>query len=322
MTIKEAILKTLEDLKNPITHRNIYENIISMNYYNFGDAKTPEQTVSALLGDFIRKGDTRVKRIKGESNYYLYYLSKYENDLVLNKTKKKQSTIKVKKYNGSYNERDLHLLFSTYLSSKNTLNKTIFHEQSNSNDNHQKWIHPDMIGIKFSSFETDETQRLIRSLNSVDTFKLSSYELKKEIRTDYELKKSYFQAVSNSSWANYGYLVAFEINSSLLDEMERLNESFGIGIIELRANPFESKILFSSKYKELDFKTIDKLCYINKDFKKYIELIEEILTADKKNINRIKKELQEFSDKNLENETEIKKYCLEKGIPFENDLNE
>ena len=179
-----------------------------------------------------------------------------------------------------------------------------------------------MIGIKFSSFETDEAQRLIRSLNSVDTFRLSSYELKKEIRTDYELKKSYFQSVSNSSWANYGYLVALEINSSLMDEMERLNESFGIGIIELKANPFESKILFPSKYKELDFKTIDKLCYINKDFRKYMELIEEILTADKKNIKRIKKELQEFSDNTLENETEVEKYCLEKGIPFENDINE
>lgn len=322
MTIKEAILKSLEDLKNPTTHMAIYDHIVHRKYYDFKHAKTPEQTISALAGDFIRKGDTRVKRIKGDGNYYLYYLSKYQNKLVLHETKQEQSTIKVKNSNGGYNERDLHLLFSTYLSSKDTLNKTIFHEQSNSNDNHQKWVHPDMIGIKFSTFETDEAQRLIRSLNSVDTFRFSSYELKKEIRTDYELKKSYFQAVSNSSWANYGYLVALEINSSLMDEMERLNESFGIGIIELKANPFESKILYPSKYKELDFKTIDKLCYINKDFKKYIELIEEILTADKKNIKRIKKELQEFSDKSLDNESEIQRYCSEKGIPFENDLNE
>jgi len=321
MTIKEAILKSLEDLTNPITHKNIYENIRSMNYYNFGDAKTPEATISARLGGFIRNGDTRVKRIKGDGNYYLYYLSKNQDMLVLNENQNIKENVGVKNSN-NYGERDLHLLFSTYLNSKNILNKTILHEQSNSNDGHQKWIHPDMIGIKFSSFKTDETQRLIRSLNSVDTFRLSSYELKKEIRTDYELKKSYFQAVSNSSWANYGYLVTFEINSSLMDEMERLNESFGIGIIELKANPFESKILFSSKYRELDFKTIDKLCNVNNDFKKYIELIEEILTADKKNIKRIKKELDKFSDETLNNEEEIKKYCLEKSIPFENEINE
>ena len=61
---------------------------------------------------------------------------------------------------------------------------------------------------------------------------LFSYEIKKEINTDYELKKSYFQAVSNSSWANYGYLVAFEISDNLKDEMERLNQSFGIGTMD------------------------------------------------------------------------------------------
>ena len=63
MTIKEAILRSLEDLKNPITHLDIYQNIIKKNYYNFVNAKTPEATISAQLGDFIRKGDTRVKRI-------------------------------------------------------------------------------------------------------------------------------------------------------------------------------------------------------------------------------------------------------------------
>ena len=44
-----------------------------------------------------------------------------------------------------------------------------------------------------------------------------------------------------------------------MSEMERLSQSFGIGIIELSANPYESKILFTANFKELDFKTIDKL---------------------------------------------------------------
>jgi hypothetical protein len=49
-----------------------------------------------------------------------------------------------------------------------------------------------------------------------DTLKLTSYEIKKEIKTDSELKEYYFQAVSNSSWANYGYLVAFEVGDNLI----------------------------------------------------------------------------------------------------------
>lgn len=78
MTIKEAILKSLEDLQKLLTHNEIYEHIIVKNYYNFGDAKTPSSTISALLGDFIRKNDERVKRIKGEKSTYLYYLAKFK----------------------------------------------------------------------------------------------------------------------------------------------------------------------------------------------------------------------------------------------------
>lgn len=84
MTIKEAILKSLEDLHKLLTHNDIYEHIIKQNYYNFGDAKTPASTISALLGDFIRKNDTRVKRIAGEKSTYLYYLAKFEQDLNIN----------------------------------------------------------------------------------------------------------------------------------------------------------------------------------------------------------------------------------------------
>ena len=41
-------------------------------------------------------------------------------------------------------------------------------------------------------------------------------------------------ALSNSSWANYGYLVTFEINEDLDEEMKLLNNAFGIGIILIK----------------------------------------------------------------------------------------
>jgi hypothetical protein len=157
----------------------------------------------------------------------------------------------------------------------------------------------------------------MKVLNKADTFKLTSYEIKKEIKTDYELKKCYFQAVSNSSWANYGYLVAFEISDDLKDEMERLNQSFGIGIIELKSNPYESKMLFQAKFKELDFKTIDKLCKVNEKYEKFIELIEKTLAVEKRYSSSIKKELDEFCDDYFKNDLEIKDYCENKNIPDE-----
>jgi len=64
-----------------------------------------------------------------------------------------------------------------------------------------------------------------------------------------------------------------EFSDTLNDEMERLNQSFGIGIIELSTNPYESRVLFQPHYRELDFKTIDKLCKINEEFEQFVEQI-------------------------------------------------
>jgi len=63
MTIKEAILKSLEDINAITNYMEIYKHIIAKNYYDFKDAKTPASTISALLGDFIRNGDSRIKCI-------------------------------------------------------------------------------------------------------------------------------------------------------------------------------------------------------------------------------------------------------------------
>ena len=99
--------------------------------------------------------------------------------------------------------------------------------------------------------------------------------------------------------------------------MERLNQSFGIGMIELKANPYESRILFQPKEKNLDFKTIDKLCRINKDFEKFIEQTEKLMTASEKYVVSTEKELDEFCDSYFSNDTEFEKYCKEKFIPTE-----
>jgi hypothetical protein len=320
MTVKEAILQSLDDLKELSTHNHIYQNIINKNYYNFVKAKTPKSIISAILSKFIKNDDTRIKRIKGDGNYYLYYLAKHEQNINFENYSKQDNKISIKKTKSkqSYNERDLHKLLSSYLKHEKIYSKTILHEESkNSKDGHQKWIHPDMIGIEFLNLTSKVNKSFMKVLNKADTFKLTSYEIKKEIKTDYELKKCYFQAVSNSSWANYGYLVAFEINNNLKDEMERLNQSFGIGIIELKSNPYESKILFQAKFKELDFKTIDKLCKVNKKYEDFIEWIKKMLTIDEHNYKSIEKDFNSFCDEYFKNDSEIKNYCKNKNIPDE-----
>ena len=326
MTIKEAILKSLEDINGLTNYSEVCNHIISNNYYDFGAAKTPPATISALLGDFIRLGDTRIKRIKQPGGSYAYYLTKNEqyialdvlsgdSETVSNTKKSNDKLIDKTKY---YEERDLHKLLSSYLKNTGIYSKTIFHEQSKSSyDSNQIWTHPDMVGIQFLILQTKASQNFLKSINRVDTFKISSYEIKREINSDSELKKAFFQAVSNSSWANYGYLVAFEFSDSLTEEMSRLNQSFGIGVIELNANPYQSKILFPAKYRELDFKTIDKLCKMNKEFEKFIEQTEKLMTAEERYYKSTEKELDEFCDDYFANDSEVEKYCKDKHIPTE-----
>ena len=127
MTIKEAILKSMEEIQKPTHYKDILKHIQENKYYDFSGSKTPDLTISGALTGFIQKGDTRVQRIKNDSGKYFYYLTKNEQNIITEINK--STTIKPKSKN-TYLERDLHKLFSTYLNSKNIFTKTIFHEQS------------------------------------------------------------------------------------------------------------------------------------------------------------------------------------------------
>ena len=131
MTIKEAILQALDDLKKPLNRTELYEYINENNLVVF-NAKNPKASVNSEAGNFIRKNDSRVKRIKGKNNIFYYYLSKYEDIIEFenNKIIKTKTTKQELKLKQSYNEKDLHKLLSSYLKNKNIYSKTILHEES------------------------------------------------------------------------------------------------------------------------------------------------------------------------------------------------
>ena len=81
MTLKEAVLKSLEDINDITNYLAVLNHINEKNYYDFGSGKTPGSTISAVLGDFIRNGDSRVKRIKQDGGTYSYYLTKNEQNI-------------------------------------------------------------------------------------------------------------------------------------------------------------------------------------------------------------------------------------------------
>jgi len=131
MTLKEAVIKSLEDLSKLTNYSEVCNHILEKKYYDFGEAKTPASTISAVLGEFIRKGDTRVKRIKQVGGTYSYYLAKNEQNIGIEflsddteaQILKAKKTLKTK----TYDERDLHQLLSSYLKNSETYSKTIFH---------------------------------------------------------------------------------------------------------------------------------------------------------------------------------------------------
>ncbi|PUD70943.1 hypothetical protein C2R52_00220, partial [Helicobacter pylori] len=145
--------------------------------------------------------------------------------------------------------------------------------------------------------------------------KLFSFELKKELSFS-NLKESYFQAVSNFTWANEGYLVVFNIDDEVLNELRRLNQSFGIGVIKLESEISNSKILLPAKEREIDIPTLNMLIEQSpKDFKPFMANINKQI---EKGLDTAI-EMKGF-DPVLDNEAmqkHIEKYIEDKGIKAE-----
>ena len=130
------------------------------------------------------------------------------------------------------------------------------------------------------------------------------------------MKEFFFQALSNSSWANYGYLVAFEINDELREEMERLNRAFGIGIIRLSPFYDTTQVLFPATKKDVDYYTVDKLCKIYPDFRNFMIKTARVLNAQQDMIEDVRHGLEAFCDKGFANDDELTTYCSDQNIPL------
>lgn len=180
----------------------------------------------------------------------------------------------------AYNERDLHALLTyfvyanpTFSRGRSICTKTIFHENSK-RKGFNEWLHPDIVGVYLPLDDWNPDVIAFNQLLDNNSIRLFSFELKKSV-TKATYRESFFQAVSNSSWAHEGYLVAAHIteDDDLLAELERLCASFGIGIIILNLTDFDSsRVLFPARPRDvLDWETVNKLCEQNKDFEKFIQ---------------------------------------------------
>ncbi|EAL6665355.1 HrgA protein [Campylobacter jejuni] len=305
LTYKELIIEVLKQTKKPLNVSEIWQKALEkgLDKKLSSIGQTPTQTIwNRLLTDKINFLKTSIKPTT-------FWLKERENELL--KLDNKNEITNEKQEKNKFHERDLHPLLVKFLYENLDFNlncKTIYHEQSKKGKGGEdKWNYPDIVGVYFPYDDYEkETITLLENIKQ-NSYKLFSFELKIALNF-LNLKECYFQAVSNSSWANEGYLVVLqEIDSEVLSELRRLNQSFGIGVIKLEKDISNSQILISAKEKELDIQTLNMLINKNPNFKEFIDDINKQIKVGKE------AKIQANFDE-IKSDEEMEKYLKEKCI--------
>lgn len=177
-----------------------------------------------------------------------------------------------------FSEYDLYPVLIEYLSQELNLLTLRIDEKRSSNtrgQNGNQWLHPDIVAMQALDNKWNDLVKTCVKHSSGQNVRLWSFEVKKELNNS-NIRSSFFQAVSNSSWANEGYLVATSISTNEVEEeLRMLSALHGIGVIILiPENPTESEILLPARRRpEVDWQSINRILNENSDFKNFIELV-------------------------------------------------
>lgn len=178
----------------------------------------------------------------------------------------------------SFSEHELYPILIEYLKSELKLYCQRIDEKRSKNSRGSggnQWLHPDIVAMQPVDKEWHELIRSCVKKGAGQSVRLWSFEVKKELSGS-NARKSFFQAVSNSSWANEGYLVATSISdSSVEQELRMLSALHGIGVILLNPqNPSESEMMLPARSRsDVDWQSVNRILVENEDFKDYIELV-------------------------------------------------
>lgn len=279
MTGLQLSEKVLKETGSPMSAFEIWEYAKSKGY----DAdcnlkgKTPDHTLGAQIYMNLQK--------KGDKSKFRKYSTRPQKFCLASLPQLPEKEIPREFSYGSkieFKEKDLHPLLVAFVNSDDHFHantKTIheYHSEKRGK-NGEKWMHPDLVAAHYSfqDYESVTSELAINLSEYVIT--LYSFEMKVNI-TNSNVREYYFQAVSNSSWANEGYLVAPIISDDALQQLQRLNASFGIGVIKLNTeNVYESEILIPSKGNDsVDLGMVDDLTRINPEFREFIKNINNTL---------------------------------------------
>ena len=177
-------------------------------------------------------------------------------------------------------EKDLYDPLVNFMKSERGARAFRINESAGSNrrgPGGNKWLYPDVVAIEeLTSGFHREVIEVVRQ-SGERRARLWSFEVKRLLNRS-NVREAYFQAVSNSSWANLGYLVAPEIEGSdTHQELEMLYSVHGIGLIVLDAiNPAESQVRIPARERfNVEWSMCSRLAEENSDFANYIKKVRQ-----------------------------------------------
>ena len=248
----------------------------------FADEKSFMSQIVAEIGaqkDQLIKKDAHIHwQDKPRPRVYWYDSEHRRNDKILESIEEGESSVVSVSPALELNEHDLYPILIEYLKSEHKLYCQRIDERRSKNSRGSggnQWLHPDIVAMQTVDKEWNELVRSCVKQGAGQSVRLWSFEVKKEINGS-NVRKNFFQAVSNSSWANEGYLVATSISDNAVEqELRMLSALHGIGVILLNPeNPSESEMTLPARARaEVDWQSVNRIVVENPDFKDYIELV-------------------------------------------------
>lgn len=226
----------------------------------------------------IQKFDSQVKTTEGRPRHFYWSDKTDQAEVKEAETAGNKTTLALER--SSPKESDLYPLLSEYLWSDLQVYSKRIDDKKSSNRHGQKgnkWLYPDVVGMEdLTAGWHTEIKDVVREYADKKT-KLWSFEVKLLLNRS-NVREAFFQATSNSSWANIGYLVAAEIGGNdTMKELRILSSLHGIGLIRIDTdNAAESQILIPARERpEVDWATCDRLTHENKDFLQFLKLVRQ-----------------------------------------------
>ncbi len=278
MTVKQIVAEIIKEKNEPLTAADIAQHMLDQaTKYEYVEQllKEKELEQGVDVKQFLQRHITSLYCQKSLQSMHISATSErprrfyYDNSVPANAqfgtTKRKE------------NEKDLYPILMQFCKQELNIDTLRLNEKNSTRLSEKKndWLHADIVGFEdlMNKFQAPNTKECIIEY-SCERGLLYSFEVKDGIIDKGNLRKYFFQTVSNSSWANFSYLVAEGINDATKEELQLLCESFKIGFIQLnRKEPEESEIVIQAPKTALDWNMIDRIAQVNSDFQTYLNNI-------------------------------------------------